>query len=370
MRHWKLLLTSLLCAGAVGLYFGLRPTPETDAPPSKEEALRVEVKKQDLLIEVIDSGKIEPINRIEVKSKVAGQVARLMVIEGQVVTRGQLLLTLESTDFEREVAKAEADLAQANNELALADLELVRKQEAARERAISGAELDLARHQVIAKQIARKRAQIGLATAQDRLRYTRLEAPIAGTVLELGIKEGEVVTPGVQQTFEGRPLLVIGDLSRLLVKAELNQIDVAQVALAQEVSLSLDALPGRSFSAKVHKIAPSSLRPKGKDHDVFPVEAILSEVDPAIRPGMTADLRFRIALHPAVMAVPIEAVLRETEGAFVQKIVAAEGKERLVRSKVELGVRNDRQLEVIAGVSEGELLLIQPGSAKANEVEL
>ncbi|MBK6682989.1 MAG: efflux RND transporter periplasmic adaptor subunit [Deltaproteobacteria bacterium] len=370
MKRWKLILTLVLCAAGVGLYFGLRPGPEADAPPSKEEALRVEVKKQDLLIEVIDSGKIEPIHRIEVKSKVPGQVARLWVVEGQVVSRGQLLLTLESTDFEREVAMAQADLAQATNELALAGLEFDRKQEAAKERAISGAELDLARHQVIAKKIAQDRAQIGLSTARDQLRYTRIEAPIAGTVLELGIKEGEVVTPGVQQTFEGRPLLVIGDLSRLLVKAELNQIDVAQVALEQEVSLTLDALPGRTFSAKVHKIAPSSVRPKGKDHEVFPVEATLTEVDPAIRPGMTADLRFRIALHPAVMAVPIEAVLRETEGAFVQKIVAAEGKERLVRSKVELGARNDRQLEVIAGVSEGELLLIQPGSAKDNEVEL
>lgn len=370
MKRWKLILPLLLATLGGGLYLALRPGPEADLAPPKEEALRIEVKKQDLLVEVIDSGKIEPINRIEVKSKVAGQVARLLVVEGQVVTRGQLLLTLESTDFEREVAKAQADLAQANNELALAELELTRKQEAARERAISGAELDLSKHQVIAKQIAQKRAQIGLATAQDRLRYTQLEAPIAGTVLELGIKEGEVVTPGVQQTFEGRPLLVIGDLSRLLVKAELNQIDVAQVALAQEVNVTLDALPGRSFSAKVHKIAPSSVRPKGKDHDVFPVEATLTEVDPAIRPGMTADLRFRVALYPRVVAVPIEAVLREDQGAFVQKIVAAEGKERLVRSKVELGARNDRQLEVVAGVSEGELLLIQPDSAKANEVEL
>lgn len=370
MKRWKLIVTLAVLGIGSASYLALHPQASEEAPPPTDAALRVPVKRQDLVVEIVDTGRIEPLVRVEVKSKVAGQVAAVHVEEGQRVTAGQPLLTLDPTDFTRELARAEADLLQADNELALARLELSRKEEARRDGALSQAELDLARHQVTAKEIAQRRAQIGRSTAQDRLKDTRLVAPISGTVLELGIKVGEVVTPGVQATFEGRPLLVIGDLSTLLVKAELNQIDVAQVALGMEVHLALDALPGREFSGVVSKIAPASVRPKGKDHDVFPVEATLKEADAAIRPGMTADLRFMIAVHPQVFAVPIEAVVKKDDQAFVQKVVAEGGKEHLVRAKVELGVRNDRQLQLVAGVEEGDTLLVQPDSAKENEVEL
>lgn len=365
-KRW-IVFGAVLLVAAPAVYLGTRP--QKSAVPL-DAALRVDVKRDDLVIEVVDSGKVEPLQKIEIKSKIAGQVAEVLVAEGQAVKKGDLLLRLDPIDSERDVARAAADVAQAKNALDFAELDHARKKRMVADHLVAAYELELATNTREAKKIALVTAELSATAARDRLRSTRIESPIDGTVLELGIKTGEVVTPGVQQTFEGRPLLVIGDLSTLLVRAELNQIDIAKIRLDQAVVLTFDALHGERFDARVTKTAPSAIRPKGKEIDVFPVEATLTTRSPTIRPGMTADLRFRIDVKLAVLAVPIEAVVKEGEKSFVSKIVLAQGKEEIERVAVELGTRNDRQYEVTRGLTEGEHLLIDPASSKAHEVDL
>src|SRR5438105_5418699 len=147
-----------------------------------------------------------------------------------------------------------------------------------------------------------------------------------GTVIQRGIQPGEVVTPGVQATFEGKPLLTVADLSVLIVKADLNQIDVAKVQLGQKVTLTLDALPGKTYEARITKVAPASTTPKGKDVDVFPVEATLTGADDQIKPGMTADVRVHIDTRHDVLSLPIEAVAKEAGKTFATRILDGGGK--------------------------------------------
>jgi RND family efflux transporter MFP subunit len=286
------------------------------------------------------------------------------------VKKGQVLLRLDPTDFLREVARAEADVSSARNALEFAQLSLERRRSALAERGVAQIDVDIAANELKARQAALKIAEVALAAARDRLRYTNIVAPIDGTVIERSIQLGEVVTPGVQATFEGRPLLTVADLSTLIVKTDLNQIDVAKVRLGQGVRLALDALPGKSFEAKVTKIAPASIRPKNREVDVFPVEATLVLADPEIKPGMTADVRFLIDTRPKALAIPIEAVAKEDGKSYVTKVALAQGKRDLRKSEVTLGARNDRSVEVVSGVQEGEQLLINPGSSSANEAKL
>jgi membrane fusion protein, macrolide-specific efflux system len=103
---------------------------------------------------------------------------------------------------------------------------------------------------------------------------------------------------------------------------------------------------------------------------VFPVEATLVAADPSIKPGMTADVRFQIERKTNVYAVPIEAVIKEAGKSYVTKIVARDGEQKTERAEVQVGARNDRELEIASGITEGEKLLIDPASAKENEVEL
>lgn len=363
----RLSLLSGLAVVAVGLYLAQRSSA---SPPPKDGALRIKLEPKDLVIEIIDTGKVQPKEKIEVKSKVAGQVTALKIDAGYRVRKGDLLLELDPTDYQRDVARAEAEVAQAKNAVEFAQLTLDRKNRGLEGRGVAQTDVDFAANELKSKRVAQKSAEILEATARDRLRYTRILAPIDGTVMELNIQQGEVVTPGVQQTFEGRALLTIGDLSALIVRAELNQIDIAKIALGQRATLTLDALPGQTFTAEVTKIAPAAVKPKGKEVEVFPVEATLSAPVAAIKPGMTADVRFLVDTRPQTLSVPIEAVLKEAGKNYLTMIVEKEGREEHEKREVQLGARSDREVEITSGAAAGETILINPGSSAANEVAL
>jgi membrane fusion protein, macrolide-specific efflux system len=350
-----------------------------------DASLIVPVKRGDLAIEVIETGKVQPRERVEIKSKVAGQVEQVFVVEGQHVKRGQPLLRIDATDFRRDVARAQAeveravaDIAQVQNGLEYAKLNLDRRKKGLENRGTSQADVDLAENELHSKEVGIKTAQstltglkVALGAAEDRLRYTQINSPIDGTIIEKGIRVGEVVTPGVQATFEGKALLTVADLSTLIVRAELNQIDVAKVILEQKVSLTLDALPGKTYEAKITKIAPASTTPKGKDVDVFPVEATLTTADVAIKPGMTADVRIHIETRAKVLSLPIEAVVKESGKSWISKVTTNDkGLQKADKLEVKLGARNDREVEVLSGIAEGEKVLIKPASSAENEMKM
>jgi HlyD family secretion protein/macrolide-specific efflux system membrane fusion protein len=381
-RRWFWVAVVLVLAGGGYALARRKGGGEKAVDPS----LVVKVKRGDLQISVIDTGKVQPREKVEVKSKVAGQVERVFVDEGAHVHKGEKLLRLDPTDFRRDVARTEADLrraeaevAQAKNALEFARLTLERKQRGLEARGVAQADVDLAQSEVKSKTVAVQTAEVvvtgarvALGAAEDRLRYTEILAPMDGTVIQRGIEAGEVVTPGVQATFEGKALLTVADLSVLIVRAELNQIDVAKVRLGQKVTLTLDALPGQEYGATVTKIAPASTTPKGKDVDVFPVEATLDKVDNAIKPGMTADVKIHIETKHGVLVLPIEAVIKEAGKHYVTKIAAGltDGKPQTDKIEVKVGARNDRELELAAGASEGEAVMIKPPSAAENEVKM
>jgi macrolide-specific efflux system membrane fusion protein len=204
--------------------------------------------------------------------------------------------------------------------------------------------------------------KVALATARDRLRYTSIEAPIAGTVTQRNINPGEVVVPGVTSTFEGKPLLVIADLTTLLVKIDLNQIDVARVRKGQKADITVDALPGKKYTARVTKVAPASVTPaKGQGADVFPVEAELDAAQDLseIKPGMTADVRIVVSTEKNVLLLPIEAVVTTKDQSRVTMV--EEGKQQKTTSRdVTLGARNDRDVAIKKGVRPGDKVLISP----------
>jgi RND family efflux transporter MFP subunit len=280
------------------------------------------------------------------------------------------------------VTRAQQEVEQAEAGVELAQLTLERRRRGFAERGVTQVDVEVAENDLKQKKIALAQAKGGLAVAKDQLFYSRITAPMDGTVTQKNIRPGETVVPGVAATLDDRALLTVSDLSALIAKAELNQIDVAKVKLGQAVALTLDALPGRTFKAKVTKIAPASILPKNKDVEVFPIEATLEPAGTAvIKPGMTADVKIHIETKPNVLKLPIEAVVKEKGKSYVMKVaVGGQGpatssidvphngrKARTVRVEVQVGVRNDRDQEIASGLAEGERVLIKPSSADANE---
>jgi RND family efflux transporter MFP subunit len=268
------------------------------------------------------------------------------------------------------VAREKTALDRARAAREFAELDRTRKRQGAAQGVASRVDADLAEHAARLAAIELSASKVALATATDRLKDARITAPMSGTILRRAIEPGEMVTPGVESTFEKRSLLTIADLSELVIEVELNQIDVAKVELGQRVTLEVDALSGERFVARVTEIAPASIRPPGKELDVFPVEALLEKADPRIKPGMTADVRIHVSERPKVITLPLEAVRREGEKSIVTRIVSGERGDTKERAEVVVGARNDRSFEIVSGIAEGERVLIDPASADANETKI
>lgn len=289
--RWLWLVAPLVLAGGSAVAWAKR---EGGKPEPVDAAALVTVKRGTLAIEVVETGKVAAREKVEVKSKVAGQVTTVLVREGDQVKKGQLLMTLDPIDYDREVARAGAEVKRLENDVERSRMLLERAKRGVAASVVNTNEAEDARFEVLAKEAAVRSAQVALATASDKVRYTKIYAPLAGTVTHRGIEPGEVVVPGVQSTFEGKPLLTVADLSTLVVNVDLHQIDAAKVALGQGASVTLDALPGASFVGKITKVAPASIKRPGKDVEVFPVEVTLESAEARVRPGMTADVRIHL----------------------------------------------------------------------------
>lgn len=367
-RVWTIAIVIAVIA-AVGVavrFIGARAGKEGALDPT----LVAKVTRGELEIAVVELGKIEPREKVAVRSKVAGQVEKVLIDEGMQVKQGQLLLWLEPIEFQRSVVRAQQDVDKAAAALEFAKITIDRRRRALAERAVAQADVDLADNDWKTKKILLAQAKEALAVAQDQLRYSRIVSPLDGTVIQRTIRVGETVVPGTMSTFDDKSLLIVADMSSLVAKAELNQIDVAKVKLGQKVTLTLDALPGKTYTATVSKIAPASILPKGKEVEVFPVEATLDPTGLAdIKPGMTADVKIHVETRKNVLKLPIEAVNKEKGAVFANRVThTPKGKgPPTVRVDIKGGLRNDREQEILSGLSEGDEVLIKPPSAEANE---
>lgn len=366
-RIWPWFLLILLLGGGAFVVLGNKATPA----PTLDPALLLPVKRSTLAIDIIETGKITPREKVEIKSRVAGQVLEVRIDEGEHVTKDQLVVVLDPTDYEREASRAQIDLDQAKAALAFAKTNFTRIEAGVAGNVIQSSDLIAAKHEVTTRSIAVKAAEVARGITLDRVRYTRILSPIQGTVMQRNIQPGEVVVPGVQSTFDGKSLLTIGDVSVLLVEVDLNQIDAAKVRIGQKVTVTLDALPGKTYDASITKIAPASIRRPGKDYDCFPIEARLDKVDSEIKPGMTADVRIHVEKKADVLVLPLEAIRREKGKNLVSRVIkASDGKQTTERIEVTLGARSDRDVEIAGGIVEGDQIFIDPAPATANETKL
>ncbi len=381
----------------------------------------VRVARGPLEIVVAETGRIEPLTKSDIKSKVAGQVLAVRVKEGQAVKKGDVLLELDPTDFRRQLAQAEADRAMVAAEVAqlvagarredLAEGRAVLAQTRARahraaeekdraakalaagsltprewgiaqaeaaesEASVKAAESKLARLRAGARpeEIAQARARlrksdVAYQAARDQLAYAVLRAPIDGTVIHRGIEIGEMVTPGVSETGDRKPLLTVADLSRLVVESDINQIDVGKLDLGLAVTIRVDTLPDVEFKGKVHKIAPAAVAGKERDVQLFPIQTLIEPVGlHKLRPGMSADLDIFVQKRPNVLLLPVQAVTRERgRSGFVTFVSqGADGRWRKEKRTITLGASSDQQVEVATGLSEGDQVQVDPASAKDN----
>jgi len=275
---------------------------------------------------------------VTLRPEVAGRIAQIGFAEGQRVRKGQLLVQLDDV-------LQKAELSQAQAQLSIARANLKRNEELVAQAFVAQRVLDESR---AALQVAE--AQVALA--QARLARMRVMAPFDGTVGLRNISLGEYVK-------DGADLVNLEDTSQLTVDFRLPERYQTRIATGQSVKVELDALPGKTFNARVQAVDPL-LDANGRSI------AVRAALPPApggeLRPGMFARVTTVFATNDAALVVPEEAIVPQAGKQFVMTLVKdGEGDgARLIsrRVEVQLGVRRGAQVQITKGLAEGDTVVV------------
>jgi HlyD family secretion protein len=188
-----------------------------------------------------------------------------------------------------------------------------------------------------------KQAQLNQLQAENSLNNARIVAPFGGVISELNAKEGEIASAAL-------PAVVLTNLDQFKMKVLVDEIDVRQVEVGQPVRLTIDALPGTEVTGEITEIAPTPTNASGTV--AYVVTIVPDPVDAPLRVGMSATASITTAEVNDAIVVPNRFIQldRESGDASVYKLV--DGKP--VRQQVELGLRNERASQILAGVAEGD----------------
>jgi HlyD family secretion protein len=371
-----------IAASAVGGYAWQRSAKA--APP----AAGMEVRRGSLVETASASGKIEPDVQVEVKSRSSGQVIEVLVKEGDTVEAGQLLVRLDPTDAQRQLAaakvgqsRARADVQAAKASLAMAELETQNSEvtssvaqqsaelglgsnDAARAAAhssrVAASNVQLRRAQVVASQGALASAELDVQDAELRLKETSIYAPISGTVLAVTVEKGTLVSSALTNVSGGTAMMTLADLSNLLIVASVDEAQISRIERGQRVDISVDTYGDRTFDGIVERVSPLGVDTSSVI--TFDVEiAVVDEAAQLLRSGMSADIEIVTAEQKDVLLVPLVAIQSSGKRRFVK---LSNGEER----NIVTGSTDGTQMVVKSGLNDGEqVVAATPPPAAANQ---
>jgi HlyD family secretion protein len=384
-RTLVLIILLLLIPGTGGvlLYQQLsRPDPNRVAT----------VRRGDIEATIGALGRVQPGRQIDISSRVSGTIQYIAVIEGQQVAEGDLLLELDARDQENAVAQAERnlrvrralledalhapdasdiDLARARLRRATAQRlnaqrdydeiadepdaessdEAVALEIAKLEYEIARAEFDRVMEGTPEVQLERLRADVeeaeaALRRAQENMQNMQLRAPFAGTLLRINARVGENVHGFT-------PLVVLADLTEMMVRAEIDEIDVAAAAEGQKVYVRLDALPGQELEGRITRLMPGFSDARGTTTYAAIVE--LEDHDLPLRPGMGANLTIVTQTISDTLLVSRRAV-RQAGRYHIVRVLDGRRERDVV---VTVGLSNDTEIEILSGLESGQTVLLE-----------
>ena len=226
-------------------------------------------------------------------------------------------------------------------------------------------EKQLTVHAEVSAQAVLIEAESTLKAQRERFGWTTVIAPMSGTVTRLNVEEGEIVTSGRSAFSQGPAILTIADLSRMVVKTRINEVDIAKIELGQRVEIRVDAYRDKVFEGRVSEIAPSAYTPDqgmGQQGDgTITFEVVIEVVgSPAeLLPGMSADVDIIVMEEDNVLQLPIDSVI-DSEVLTVKVNVPSNSRGRF-KSDQEVEIQN-----LIGKKFSGKVGKISPSGARGN----
>jgi HlyD family secretion protein len=381
----------ILVGGGYGVFAALRPNHEID--PSKLTA----VERGDLAKVVVATGKIQPLSKVEVKSKASGIVKKLYVDYGDTVKQGQILAELDKIQLEASVRASEANYqaAQAARDSAVASLErskvdaegpdvpflklnmgraeqmytdgvmsksVVEDAEKNYQMALNK-QVSAQRSLIVARaEIAKAEAQVAqakaaLENAEEDLRNSTIVSPIDGLVLSRDVNVGDAVSSILVLGSQATLLLTLGDISEVYVQGKVDEADIGKVYLNQPARIVVEAFKDKKFTGKVTKISPL-----GKEKDnvtTFEVRVSISNPTGELKANMSANAEVVLEEKKNVLMVQEAALIYDKDRKASVETPDPKAPNGRKKVDVTLGISNGVKTEIVSGLTEKQQVVLQ-----------
>jgi HlyD family secretion protein len=355
------------------------------------------VTRGDVARSVIATGKIQPITKVEVKSKASGIVEKLFVDINNHVTKGQPLAQLDQQEIlaqveaqkaalasaEANVGTFEANIEQDKVNAAAPDLPMYkqtldRNLQMAKEGVVSQQALDNANkdylaalnkrdgaqaqiHVDIAK-LKQARAQVqqsqaSLKQLQEQLSYTTIVAPMDGVILSRDVEMGDAVSSILVLGSTATLVMTEGDTTQVYVQGKVDEADIAHVYMNQPARIKVESFRDRVFNGRVTKIAPLGVE---KDNvTTFEVRVSIDNPGGELKANMTANAEILLDEHKGVLNIPENAVMYDNQKNASVEIPDKNQKEGKRKIPVKVGLSDGSKTEILSGLKEGDPVILQ-----------
>jgi HlyD family secretion protein len=384
-------LTLLAVVGAAGLATLKGAAPDIDPAKLAAAELGTMVKS------VVATGKVEPITKVEIKSKANGIIKVLNVDVDRNVKAGDILVELDREQLAASLRGADANLQAARASLEAAEAQLKknivdaegpdaefarraferaktlfsqnlipqsslddahsavdvaenRKRSAQAQLAISQAKVAEARAQVAQAKAAEERA------AED-LRNATLRAPIDGTVLTRDVELGSPVSSILNLGANGTLVMTLGDINQVFVRGKVDEADIGRVRLGQTARIRVETFKDKSFEGRVTQISPMGVE---KDNVTnFEVKVSIDNPGKELKANMTANAEIVLEEHPNAIIIPESAVTYDAQKHAFVDVVSPGAKNGRKKTEIKVGVGNGTKIQVLEGLKAGDKIVTQ-----------
>jgi HlyD family secretion protein len=344
-------IISISCIFMLLALFSLRFLPQ-----EKVQVRATEVTIRDITQSVSYSGSIESRTRVRISSKVAGRVSAVFFEELDEVAKGQVLVKLEDDEIKAKLNQLKEALNQAKINRKNAKKNLHRIKELFKKGFASKEQLDNAQQAYDVATALVKQNQSSYEVAHARLEQTSIRAPISGTSVSKNVTVGEIVAgplSGGGNVAFPTAIAEIADLGNLEVHAGIDELDIGKIEVGQEVSISVDAFPDKTFKGTVKEIAlmTSGRREMGI---TYRVKSNMESPEKLLKLGMTANVDFVIRSEKQVPSVPQKSIFTQGDKRFVFAV----NDQEIYRKEIMTGIEGEEFVEVTSGLQPGEKIVI------------
>ena len=350
----------------------------------------VEPSKLDLTIEA--SGEVEAIYSVEIKSKASGEILDLPAEVGDFVEKGSILARIDQRTPKNILDQAEADLRLAEVRLTNASAQLERGTALHNEGSIADKNFEEIQESFASAKSQHVRSMVNVENAKISLDDTLVKSPLSSTIISRPVEVGQVISSPTTAVGGGTLLMQMADLSKVRIRAFIDEIDIGKVSVGQNVSIRVSAFREEVFSGTVSKIEPLARVEQGVT--IFPVLIDIDNKDNLLLLGMNTDVVIQVVDKDVALSAPTGAlrtrkdvysgaeilgISKEKVDKFLEKKVIGENFTKFIVFKsgsiepemawVEIGISDLSRVEIKEGLNKGDSVFVLPSKGLVDRQE-